>query len=184
VGSAVNLTKRLGNYLSPGFLNKELLRNKSRISNSLLKYGYSNFSLNILEYCESDMLIIREQYYIDHLNPEYNILKIAGSRLGCKHSPETLLKYKNRKLSSVAIDNLKKAKKGFVPVYSPLRKINHILATGHITTVVNNDNKSVKVYNSISAAAKDLNISPKLLLYYINNNKLYKGLYKITRIKK
>jgi len=31
-------------------------------------------------------LIEREQYYIDLLNPEYNILKIAGSRLGVKHT--------------------------------------------------------------------------------------------------
>lgn len=74
-------------------------RNRSRISSALLKYGYSNFSLDVIEYCESDKLISREQYYIDLLKPEYNILKIAGSRLGSKHSPETLLKYKNRKLS-------------------------------------------------------------------------------------
>lgn len=36
-------------------------------------------------------LINREQYYID-LKPEYNNLKVAGSRLGVKHSIETIAK--------------------------------------------------------------------------------------------
>lgn len=41
-------------------------------------------------------MIEREQYYIDTLNPEYNILKIAGSPLGYKHSEETIAKFKAR----------------------------------------------------------------------------------------
>lgn len=45
------------------------------IYRALLKYSYSNFSLDILEYCELDVLIEREQYYINILKPEYNILK-------------------------------------------------------------------------------------------------------------
>jgi group I intron endonuclease len=87
-----------------------LLKSNSKIYRSLLKYGYSNFSLNILEYCKPDSLIAKEQYYIDLLNPEYNICKVAGSSLGRKHSAETLLKFKNRKLSPQALINLKKAK--------------------------------------------------------------------------
>jgi group I intron endonuclease len=59
------------------------------IYNAMLKHGYSNFSLDILEYCEPDALIKREQYYIDTLEPEYNILKIAGSSTGFKHSFKT-----------------------------------------------------------------------------------------------
>jgi group I intron endonuclease len=45
------------------------------IYRALLKYGYSNFSLEILEYCGSNVLKKREQYYINILKPEYNILK-------------------------------------------------------------------------------------------------------------
>jgi group I intron endonuclease len=180
VGSAVDLTKRLWGYFSIPFLKKELRRNRSRISNSLLKYGYSNFSLDVIEYCVLDKLIEREQYYLDLLNPEYNILKIAGSRLGSKHSPETLLKFKNRKLSAEALANLKKAKAGIAPL-SPLRKINHLLATGHITTVVNKENDSVKFYDSIRAAARDLGTSHNTLLNCIKTNKLYKGIYLITK---
>ena len=61
----------------------------SIIYSALLKYGYTNFSLDILEYCDKNVLIEREQYYLDNLNPEYNILKAANSRKGSKHSLKT-----------------------------------------------------------------------------------------------
>jgi group I intron endonuclease len=56
------------------------------IYKALLKYGYAEFSLEILEYCSTDVLLKKEQYYFDKCKPEYNILKIAGSPLGYKHS--------------------------------------------------------------------------------------------------
>jgi group I intron endonuclease len=71
VGSAINLTNRLRNYFSFRLLKSKTLRGKSRINNSLLKYGYNKFSIDILEYCEPSVLIKREQYYIDTLKPKY-----------------------------------------------------------------------------------------------------------------
>jgi group I intron endonuclease len=71
------------------------------IYRALLKNKYSKFSLNILEYCSPKKATEREQYYLDLLNPKYNILKKAGSLLGFKHSLETLAKMKNRKLTEV-----------------------------------------------------------------------------------
>ena len=35
------------------------------------------------------MLLEREQYYIDTLNPQYNIAKVAGSTLGVLQSETT-----------------------------------------------------------------------------------------------
>jgi len=58
----------------------------------MLKHGYSYFKLEILEYCTEDKIRDREQYYIDLLKPEYNILQTAGSSLGFKHSEEGLAK--------------------------------------------------------------------------------------------
>ena len=92
VGSSINLAKRFKNYYDFNYISK----NKMLISKAILKYGYSNFRLEILEYCDLSEAISREQYYLDLLNPEYNILKTAGSRLGSKHSLETLAKFKNR----------------------------------------------------------------------------------------
>ena len=45
------------------------------ICRSLIKYGYSNFRLEILEYCDSEIRFDRESYYIAFCSPEYNILK-------------------------------------------------------------------------------------------------------------
>jgi group I intron endonuclease len=80
--------------LNSNSLNNVLKRGKrkSAIYSAILKYGYSNFSLDILEYCTLNLLIKKEQYYIDNLNPEYNICKVAGSRLGIKWTEETRLK--------------------------------------------------------------------------------------------
>lgn len=95
VGSAVNLSKRIGSY----FQEKDLNRNSRPIKDALLKYGHSNFDLWILEYCDKKDLINREQYYLDELDPEYNILKQAYSLFGFKHSPETIEKLKLKKLT-------------------------------------------------------------------------------------
>lgn len=95
VGSAVNLSKRINSYFEEGELN----RNSRPIKNALLKYGHKKFNLEILEYCEKEDLIKREQYYLDELTPEYNVLKQAYSLLGFKHSDETIEKLKLKTLS-------------------------------------------------------------------------------------
>jgi group I intron endonuclease len=66
----------------------------------LLKNEYSNFTLEILEYCDKSVLIKREQFNLDLLKPEYNILKVAGSTLGFKHSESTIEKMKKAKKSN------------------------------------------------------------------------------------
>ena len=95
VGSGLNLSKRVGEYYSKS----ELTRNYRPIHAALLKYGYENFILEILEYCEAYKLVVREQYYLNNLNPEYNVLKYAYSVLGYKHSPENIAKFKLKNIS-------------------------------------------------------------------------------------
>ena len=51
VGSSSYLSRRLSWYYSLKVLDKE--SNVSLISRSLLKYGYSKFRLDILEYCKT-----------------------------------------------------------------------------------------------------------------------------------
>lgn len=103
VGSSVNLKNRFNHYgpllshLFPkeingkeGFSKGFLEKNKGSIINqSLLKNGYSNFKLENLEYCDPDKAIAREQYYLDFLKPDYNVLHTAGSRLGSVVLAET-----------------------------------------------------------------------------------------------
>ncbi len=102
------------------------MKHNTAIHNALLKYGYSNFTLDILEYCEGVDPIIREQYYLDLLKPEYNILEQAGSLLGFKHSEETLKYFKdNRKVSEETRKNLSLAATGRILTEEDKKKISH-----------------------------------------------------------
>jgi group I intron endonuclease len=49
---------------------------------------------------------------LDLLKPEYNILNVAGSSLGYKHTRETMEKFKTRKFSDETLTNLAKAATG------------------------------------------------------------------------
>jgi len=126
VGSSVNLTIRFYKYYSFTQLNSPTKR-KTAIYNALLKYGFKNFKLEILEYCaEGVNPVEREQYFLDLLKPEYNILNKAGSLFptrsgallgreseGFKHKAETLEFFKNeRKVSDSTRKNLSKAAMG------------------------------------------------------------------------
>ena len=95
VGSAVDLSKRLYLYYN----SYQLTKVNMVINKALNKHKHSNFTLEILEYCEKENVITREQYYLDLFaeSPKYNILPIAGSSLGYKHSEETLIKMRERK---------------------------------------------------------------------------------------
>jgi group I intron endonuclease len=68
------------------------------IYKAISKYGLENFTLEILEYCSKDTTIEKEQYYLDKLQPEYNLLKKAGSIFGFKHSLSS-----RKKMSELAL---------------------------------------------------------------------------------
>jgi group I intron endonuclease len=87
VGSSVNLGIRFSQYFNVNNLTRQ---NYMAICMSLLKYGYSGFSLEILEYCDSSELLTREKHFMDLLKPEYNIaLGPAAPMSGRKHLDET-----------------------------------------------------------------------------------------------
>lgn len=73
IGMSKNLKARFYNYL----IKDRLIENKSsRIHKALLKYGYENFSVSILEFIESPtfkQLNEREDFYIKVFKPQYNI---------------------------------------------------------------------------------------------------------------
>ncbi len=91
VGSSVDLRGRFYQYFNLKYLTSTT---SMPICSALLKYGYSNFSLEILEYCEPSECIEREKYYIDLLLSEYNIIQdpTLSPMLGRKHSKETIAK--------------------------------------------------------------------------------------------
>lgn len=92
IGSSVNLGRRFRVYYDFSYLSVRITKSKSRIYSAILKHGYSNFQLEILEYSTKENTINREQYYIDLLKPQYNLNSIARSRFGSIHSQEARVK--------------------------------------------------------------------------------------------
>lgn len=89
VGSSISLNGRKLSHFNCLFRNKH--RN-SRLQNSYNKYGKCNFIFEVIEFCEINDLLKKEQYYIDTLNPFFNISRIAGHTLGTKRTDEQRLK--------------------------------------------------------------------------------------------
>lgn len=198
IGSSVNLTTRFYSYYSLNNLTKK----RTPIHHALLKYGYSNFSLAILEYItDNENVLIREQYYFDLLKPEYNILKIAGSNLGFKHSEETIAFFKEyRVLSEEAKKNLALAATGRILSEETRNKISskhkgkkHLdstkdklskIATELIGVKVNVENiktQEVVSFNSLSDAAKHIGVTRPAIAKALKNATIIKGLFKVTK---
>lgn len=134
--------------------------------------------MEILEYCDRLNVIEREQYYLDTLKPEYNILKTAGSSLGFYLSEESKAKISSSKKGilrekfteehKTALSNALKGKnKG---ENSPLSR--KVLVTNVLTNESN-------IYPSMRTAALSLNIGYAVVTNFIRRNQLkpYKGKY-------
>lgn len=95
IGQSINLGDkkkgRLIRYYHNSYLNSNS-RGESKIRLALIKYGHDNFSLAILEYCPTSLLDEREQFWIDLISPEYNILTFVKSSRGYKHTIESIQK--------------------------------------------------------------------------------------------
>lgn len=85
IGSAFNLQRRKNEHWSR--LKKKVHRNP-HLQNSFNLHGLSVFVFDVLEYCDKDKLIEREQYFMDLLHPEYNVIPKAGNNAGFKWTQE------------------------------------------------------------------------------------------------
>jgi hypothetical protein len=149
IGQSGDISNRFKNYFNLSYLKS---KDTFIITKALIKYGYYNFSLTILEYCDKSNLLIREQYYFDKLNPEYNILKIAGSSTNYKHSEETKLKMSTISGNPVNIYE-KSSSEGF---------------------------KLIGSFVSARRASKFLGISGSTVIKYMNSGEIFKERYKFS----
>jgi len=97
VGSTIKLAKRLSSHRY-NIINWEKCKKRGCpiFYESVRKQGWSNFKFAVLEYVNlSDdldtkqkrkILLIKEQYYLDSINPSLNTCKMADSPLGIKRS--------------------------------------------------------------------------------------------------
>nr|AVD96817.1 GIY-YIG homing endonuclease [Ophiostoma novo-ulmi subsp. novo-ulmi] len=160
VGSSVDLRRRFLEYYNV----KRLLNESSMpICTALLKYGYKNFSLTILEICEKDNLISREKHFFEVYSPEYNILKTPGSPdrgSGWKHSEATIemmsIAAKKKNESSDYLTNLSLAQSNSIEI-----------------EVLDLKTNTTTKYHAIREAARVLNIDKRYIeqYLYLNQNK-------------
>ena len=199
IGSSVNLARRFRVYYDLSFLSVRLEKAKSHIYSAILKHGYSNFQLEILEYCTKENAISREQYYIDLLNPEYNLNSTAGSRLGAKLSEESRLKKsqaaqghkhteETKNLISLAnkgINNESSTNgevstiKGYI-----IAKLDSVERAGKAIEVANIHTNEVTRYSSISSASEALGISQASISTYLSRKRTspFRDIYHIKLI--
>jgi len=185
----VNLAKRFGGYYNINFISNKMNKNML-INKALLKYGYANFSVEILEYCEPSEAVSREQYFLDRLKPEYNILKNAASLLGFRHSDESIAKIKaklkGRIFTPEHLANLSAAKKGNNNATgSKGRKRAEGAGSPSVQIEVFDQETRMKtIYPSMSAVAKALGVpSGSIRMYFSrNNHKPYKGRYLLQKL--
>lgn len=72
VGKSNNLYERFKTYY---WQRCNVTKYNTNINRVFSKYGLSNFSVTLLEYCKEQDLGLREQHYIDKIKPQYNIRK-------------------------------------------------------------------------------------------------------------
>jgi group I intron endonuclease len=87
IGSAVKFNVRKNQHLHHL---KRGTHHNPPLQNFVNKYGIDKIYFEILEICNYDNLIKREQYYIDNMNPYFNVNKIAQSPKGLKRTPEQI----------------------------------------------------------------------------------------------
>lgn len=107
IGSSKDVKKRkLEHKYSAGKLNL-------RFSKALGKYGVDAFDWEVLEYCNEELLLEREQYYLDTLQPfddnGFNTLPTAGSLTNYSHTDDTIEKIRRSKVGWQPTDATREA---------------------------------------------------------------------------
>lgn len=116
VGSAVNLKQRRSQHFSA--LRRGVHHNIT-LARAWVKYGEHGFEFRVIEWCPPEILIQREQFYIDE-RAEYNCSPTAGSTLGYRFTDEAKAKIsvankgktKGRKRDREAVEKTAAAHRG------------------------------------------------------------------------
>lgn len=188
IGSSIDVYKRKNRHFS------ELRNNKhknSKLQSSFNKHGIENFKFYVLEFIsDKELLIDREQYYIDIEKPKYNINLIANSSLGLKRSKETKEKIRQANLGlkhpewrneikskAQGGDNHWTKKQSFSEESKKKMSETHIklYENGYenpnkkIVTQLNLDGSFVKEWESVTIIEKELGFNSRAISACLNN---------------
>ena len=160
VGSSIDINRRRLEHFSALSHNRHV---NNHLQNAYNKYGKDSFIFEVIENLEitdniKEDLLEREQFWIDNLKPEYNILPVAGSNLGYHHTEETKQKISNStkgvKKSESHAKHIREGQKGRVLSEEHKAKLSqtakHRKSQSH-HSIINIDGV---VYNSIKEASE------------------------------
>jgi group I intron endonuclease len=195
IGSGVDLRARVNDYFQKSYYKS---RSNSLIVKPILKYGLGNFALVILEFTNNEDLLSRENFYIETLKPEYNILKNASNSSGYKHTQKSIEKItkstlgKKRSLDirkAMSVSRMGNLNPMFGKVVSNITraKISSTLKgtknkPSFPVEVLDLENNQTTNYSSMREAARSIGANYSTLIRRGKNNSLkaYKGRYVIT----
>lgn len=186
IGKSINLSNRFSEYFSDSYIKS---KDNLTINKALKKYGYSNFSVSILEYCDKSDLLTREKFYIHKLNPQYNKsnTKIAGSSLKSEHSEISKARIRKKAVSvKKKSENYKELtkQKALARKHSEDTKLKMSAISGNPVYIYEKlSSKGFKLIGSfVSArrAGKLLGISGTTVIKYRNSGEIFKDRYKFS----
>jgi transcriptional regulator len=165
IGSAaVGLSKRFSNHKRLLNLNKNPCIYLQRAYN---KSKEKTFIFTVLEHCEKEDCISREQYYIDTYSPKYNLCKYAGSCRGLVRT-ETHIKNQFEATRSFS-DN---------EVIQMFQLYNSGMKCASIAKILNCKPNNISCI--INKPRKYISVKEKYNLKIENKINRYKGNYRIT----
>lgn len=178
VGSSINLLNRINQHKQS--VNKLKTKNDCPIFyNTVRKYGWKSFKIGVLEYINTlnynkfkenrKIILEKEQYYLDKINPSLNVLKYADSPLGVKRDEQFSI-------------NLSKARRG-KSIIQPKVQIRPVRpdmplklsyrCKGVNVKVYDNNKNLIKEFPTITSAAKYLGVSHWIMWKILNTGVSY-----------
>jgi len=146
IGSTNNFNKRKVNHL---YLLKTNKHPNIFLQNSWNKHN-GNFKIEIVEKCLTDILLKKEQYYIDYLKPKYNISKIAGRTTGIICKEETKLKISKANTGKIrSAETIKKLKDSWNGKYNNSKKV----------YLLDSNNRLINSWNSCGDASREFGLN-------------------------
>jgi len=98
IGSSVNIEQRYKYHLTRLKHNKHPNIHLQRAVN---KYGIENFKFEIIQKCPKEYTVKLEQWFLDNLNPTYNICKVASGPLEYRCNEEQRVKIQLKESTKV-----------------------------------------------------------------------------------
>jgi group I intron endonuclease len=182
LGSSIDLSCRFNEHIKGS-------RSNILLQRAINKYKIQDFIFLIFEYCETGILVSQEQFFIDELKPEYNILKIAGSSLGYKHTEEskTLMSKIQNSIDKTGGNNpmfgkthsaetrakMSESRKGKTHLAETIAKIS--ATQGTAIFVFDSVGTLINSFTSARKAAIYFECSQSTILKYAQNGKKFQG---------